>query len=71
MGNSIRAILLGGSEVGQEALTRFYAFHILIIPAAIALLTSLHLWRVRKDGGLAAQDSGNNKKVSLQGTNDD
>lgn len=71
MGNTIRAILLGGSEVGQEALTRFYAFHILIIPAAIALLTSLHLWRVRKDGGLAAQGSGNNEKVSLQGTNDD
>ena len=24
-----------------------------LIPAAIALLISLHLWRVRKDGGLA------------------
>jgi quinol-cytochrome oxidoreductase complex cytochrome b subunit len=71
MGNTIRAVLLGGSEVGQEALTRFYAFHILIVPLAIALLTSLHLWRVRKDGGLAAQDSGNNEKESIQGTNDD
>jgi quinol-cytochrome oxidoreductase complex cytochrome b subunit len=68
---AIRAVLLGGSEVGQEALTRFYAFHILIVPLAIALLTSLHLWRVRKDGGLAAQDSGNNEKESIQGTNDD
>ena len=42
---------------GQEALTRFYALHIMLIPAAIVLLTSLHLWRVRKDGGLAAQAS--------------
>lgn len=59
MGETIKTILLGGSEVGQEALTRFYALHILFIPAAIALLTSIHLWRVRKDGGLAVQDSVN------------
>ena len=51
-----RGFLLGGPEVGQEALTRFYALHIMIIPAAIALITSLHIWRVRKDGGLAAND---------------
>ncbi|MBE9524915.1 MAG: cytochrome b N-terminal domain-containing protein [Chloroflexi bacterium] len=57
MGSVIKATLLGGPEVGQEALTRFYALHIMIIPAAIALLTSLHMWRVRKDGGLAAQET--------------
>ena len=57
MGSTLKAILLGGPEVGQEALTRFYALHIMIIPAAIMLLTSLHLWRVRKDGGLAVQDA--------------
>lgn len=57
MGSTIKAVLLGGSEVGQEALTRFYALHIILIPAAIALMTSIHLWRVRKDGGLAVQDS--------------
>jgi hypothetical protein len=28
----------------------------MLIPGAILLVTSLHLWRVRKDGGLAAQD---------------
>lgn len=57
MGDTIKSVLLGGPEVGQEALTRFYALHIMLIPAAIVLLTSLHLWRVRKDGGLAAQAS--------------
>lgn len=57
MGATIKTTLLGGSEVGQEALTRFYALHVMVIPAAIALLTSLHLWRVRKDGGLASQDA--------------
>jgi quinol-cytochrome oxidoreductase complex cytochrome b subunit len=54
MGSTIRVFLLGGPEVGQEALTRFYALHIMFIPLGIGLLTSLHLWRVRKDGGLAA-----------------
>ncbi|MBM3144825.1 MAG: DUF4405 domain-containing protein [Chloroflexi bacterium] len=56
MGSAIKAALLGGPEVGQEALTRFYALHVMLIPGVIALLTSLHLWRVRKDGGLAVQD---------------
>ena len=56
IGSQIRLMMLGGFEVGQNALTRFYALHIMFIPAALALLISLHLWRVRKDGGLAAQD---------------
>ncbi len=56
LGSTIRIFLLGGPEVGQEALTRFYALHIMLIPAAMALLISLHMWRVRKDGGLAANE---------------
>ena len=55
-GATVRNILLGGPEVGQGALTRFYALHIMVIPAFLALLISLHVWRVRKDGGLAAND---------------
>jgi quinol-cytochrome oxidoreductase complex cytochrome b subunit len=57
MGATIRKILLGGPEVGQEALTRFYALHIMLIPGLMALLIALHLWRVRKDGGLAAGET--------------
>jgi quinol-cytochrome oxidoreductase complex cytochrome b subunit len=56
MGEIIKKILLGGPEVGQESLTRFYALHIMVIPALLALLIGLHLWRVRKDGGMAAND---------------
>ena len=54
MGSTIKTFLLGGPEVGQEALTRFYALHVMLIPMGMALVTSIHLWRVRKDGGLAA-----------------
>jgi quinol-cytochrome oxidoreductase complex cytochrome b subunit len=56
IGSQVRLMLLGGFEVGQNALTRFYALHIVFIPAAMVGIISLHLWRVRKDGGLAAQD---------------
>jgi len=55
-GDLIKSFLLGGPEIGQPALTRFYALHVIFIPLGIGLLTSLHMWRVRKDGGLAAQD---------------
>jgi quinol-cytochrome oxidoreductase complex cytochrome b subunit len=48
--------------VGQDALIRFYTLHIAVLPLLITLLVSLHVWRVRKDGGLAANDAtGNNK----------
>lgn len=57
VGATVRQILLGGPEVGQPALTRFYALHIMVIPLLMALLISLHLWRVRKDGGLAANET--------------
>ncbi|MBI3359804.1 MAG: cytochrome b N-terminal domain-containing protein [Chloroflexi bacterium] len=56
-GPPAREILLGGSEVGQNALIRFYTLHIAVLPLLITLLVSLHLWRVRKDGGLAANET--------------
>ncbi len=59
IGSQVRLILLGGFEVGQNALTRFYALHIMFIPAIMLGIIALHLWRVRKDGGLAAQDQAN------------
>jgi quinol-cytochrome oxidoreductase complex cytochrome b subunit len=55
-GDPARRFLLGGAEIGQPALTRFYALHVILIPAGIALLTSIHMWRVRKDGGMAIND---------------
>ena len=56
LGPSIRQIMLGGTDVGQNALIRFYALHVAVLPLLAILLISLHLWRVRKDGGLAAND---------------
>ncbi len=56
IGEASKTILLGGRSVGQASLIRFYTLHIAVLPIAIALLVSVHLWRVRKDGGLAVSD---------------
>ncbi len=55
-GPTVREMLLGGTEVGQNALIRFYTLHIALLPLLITLLISLHIWRVRKDGGMAVND---------------
>jgi len=52
-GSLIREVLLGGHSVGEAALLRFYVLHVVVLPCAMALLTMLHFWRVRKDGGLS------------------
>jgi len=56
-GPIIRELMLGGTEVGQNALTRFFAVHVAILPALLVLVISLHVWRVRTNGGLAANES--------------
>ncbi len=55
-GPPAREMLLGGTEVGQDALIRFYALHIALVPIMLIVLISIHIWRVRKDGGLAVND---------------
>ena len=56
VGGELKEILLGGETVGPAALTRFYALHCFVLPTLTVMLTSYHLWRIRKDGGLAVSD---------------
>lgn len=50
LGDRVQQVLLGGSEIGSETLIRFYVLHIYVLPAALILFLSVHIWRVRKDG---------------------
>jgi quinol-cytochrome oxidoreductase complex cytochrome b subunit len=45
--------LLGGQFVGEAALNRFYVLHCVAIPIATVVLSAVHFWRVRKDGGIS------------------
>jgi quinol-cytochrome oxidoreductase complex cytochrome b subunit len=46
-------ILLGGIQVGQNTLLRFYVAHVILFPLLAALLMIVHFWRIRKDGGIS------------------
>jgi len=48
-----KELLLGAHYVGQEALIRFYVLHVMVLPLVLTLLIGVHMWRVRKDGGIA------------------
>ena len=56
VGEKIRFLLLGGNEIAQNALLRFYVLHCFFLPALVLLLFCWHMWRIRKDGGLACVD---------------
>ncbi len=53
IGEYVRFLLLGGNEVGQMALLRFYVLHIAVLPLVAAIFLGVHFWRIRKDGGLS------------------
>ena len=53
VGGQVRELLLGGHTVGEAALLRFYVLHVAVLPSLMILLTIVHFWRVRKDGGLS------------------
>ena len=48
----LKKIFLGGVDVEQPALTRFYMLHIVLLPLLFFLLMGLHFWRIRKNKGL-------------------
>lgn len=56
VGPKIRELLIGGRSIEQPTLIRFYALHVIVLPAALGALFAYHMWRVRKDGGLARVD---------------
>lgn len=56
VGDALRFILLGGNTIEQGTLIRFYVLHCFLLPLLVLVLFSYHMWRVRKDGGLACVD---------------
>jgi quinol-cytochrome oxidoreductase complex cytochrome b subunit len=56
VGEAMRFVLLGGATIEQGTLIRFYVLHCFFLPLLVLALFSYHMWRVRKDGGLACVD---------------
>ncbi len=56
LGEDIRQFLLGGTVVGQNTLIRFYVLHVVFLPLVLFAVAIWHMWRIRKDGGLAVTE---------------
>jgi quinol-cytochrome oxidoreductase complex cytochrome b subunit len=52
IGAKLKLLLLGGHTINGAALLRFYVLHCVILPLWAILGLSVHIWRVRKDGGI-------------------
>jgi quinol-cytochrome oxidoreductase complex cytochrome b subunit len=53
IGDSLFRIVAGSTEVGQSTLTRFYAWHIFGLALPLFAFVGWHIFRVRRDGGIA------------------
>ena len=53
IGQETGFFLLGGIQVGQETLLRFYVLHVIALPLIAAIFVIVHFWRIRKDGGIS------------------
>src|SRR5512136_2166016 len=56
IGQKLKFLFLGGHVVGESALIRFYVLHVILLPLVAIVFIAVHVWRVRKDGGLARPD---------------
>ncbi len=66
-GGFLKKLLIGGEVIGQPALSRFFALHVIFLPLTMLVLMGIHFWRIRKDGGLSrpvkyASDKGGENK---------
>lgn len=50
VGDTIQALALGGNDYGNLTLTRFYALHVLVLPALVTLLVVAHIVLARRHG---------------------
>jgi ubiquinol-cytochrome c reductase cytochrome b subunit len=50
LGKYMARLLLGGETIGGQSLSRFYSYHVFIIPALIFLFIALHIYLVFRNG---------------------
>ncbi|MBX7215291.1 MAG: cytochrome bc complex cytochrome b subunit [Thermoflexales bacterium] len=50
IGETIGQIMRGGAQLGQTTLTRFFATHVMVLPALLAALIGVHIFQLRHHG---------------------
>lgn len=51
-GNSLKTLIVGGTELDAITLRNFFTFHTALLPLVLVVLMFYHFWRVRKAGGI-------------------
>lgn len=57
IGAVMKHLLLGSDQIGNDALVRFYVLHCILLPLLLLIFFSIHMWRIRKSGGLSRPDT--------------
>lgn len=52
-GDSLYQLVVGGPEPGLSSVERFYTWHIFVLTLGMIILGGWHIFRVRRDGGVA------------------
>ncbi len=65
IGSLQKHLLLGSDQIGNVELVRFYFLHCVFLPLLLIVFVAVHVWRVRKDGGLSRPDK--IEETSLKG----
>lgn len=50
IGNWMADFIRGGTEIGQSTLTRFYLFHVVVLPVLIVVAIAMHVYLIRELG---------------------
>jgi quinol-cytochrome oxidoreductase complex cytochrome b subunit len=50
VGDTLRAVMLGGEEISGLTLTRFYGAHVWVLPSVLLLLVGIHIYLVIRNG---------------------
>lgn len=53
IGKSLYQLAIGGPQPGMSSLERFYTWHIFVLTLVTIFLGAWHIFRVRRDGGIA------------------
>ena len=67
VGSGLYRFIVGGETPGAATLIRFYAWHIFGLTLAAVILLGWHLFRVRRDGGIAAPKGAHGVAVDCRG----
>jgi len=57
IGEQVQFLMQGGTLIGQNTLIIWYALHVAVLPLITTGLIVWHMWRIRKDGGLAGVET--------------